>query len=187
MLIRILTRLSAVVVGVTALMVSTGSAWADPDPVPPPAPVLPNVNAYAPISPVDYTVMNGTAYAFAVTPQITCVMNRTSGGYGCSGPLPGAPEGANLISAGPVGPAGFSSTSRPIFSSVGEVKPLPPNTRLSFRDISCGVDGTGVVACINSNEQIGFVISPAGTFIADTNPLVDRPEGSNPYMNPMPG
>ena len=32
-----------------------------------------------------------------------------------------------------------------------------------------------MVACINSNEQIGFVISPAGTFIADVNPLVDRP------------
>jgi len=114
-------------------------------------------------------------------------MNRTSGGYGCSGPLPGAPDGANLISAGPVGPAGFSTTSRPIFASVGEAKPLPPNTRLSFRDISCGVDSAGVAACINSNEQIGFIITPTGTFIADSNPLVDRPEGQNPYMNPMPG
>lgn len=167
-------------------MVSTGSAWADPDPVPPPAPVLPNVNAYAPISPVDYTVMNGTAYAFAVTPQITCVMNRTSGGYGCSGPLPGAPEGANLISAGPVGPAGFSSTSRPIFSSVGEVKPLPPNTRLSFREISCGVDGAGVVACVNSRDQVGFMVTPTGTFIDDVMPLLARPDSAAPLLPGLP-
>lgn len=187
MLIRILRPLCAVAIGVSAVVISSGLASADPDPALPPPPVLPNVNAYTPISPVDYTVMNGTAYAFAATPEITCVMNRTSGGYGCSGPLPGAPDGANLISAGPIGPAGYSSTSRPIFSSVGEAKPLPPNTRLSFRDISCGVDGAGVVACVNSNEQIGFIISPAGTFIADVNPLVDRPEGQNPYMNPMPG
>ena len=159
------------------------TAWADPDPAP--APVLPNVNAYTPVSPVDFTVMNGTAYAFSAGPGITCVMNRTSGGYGCSGPLPGAPEGANLVSAGPSGAPGFSSTTRPIFSAAGEVKPLQPNTRLSFQDISCGVDGAGVTACVNSREQVGFVISPAGTFIAGSNPLVDRPEGTNPYMNPM--
>ncbi len=154
-------------------------ASADPES----APVLPNVNAYTPVSPVDFTVMNGTAYAFSAGPGITCVMNRTSGGYGCSGPLPGAPEGANLVSAGPSGPPGFSSTSRPIFSAAGEPKPLAPNTRLSFQDISCGVDGTGVTACVNSREQIGFVISPAGTFIAGSNPLVERPEGTNPYLN----
>jgi ribonuclease R len=32
-----------------------------------------------------------------------------------------------------------------VFGAAGPVKPLPPNTRLSFRNISCGVDGSGTV------------------------------------------
>ena len=81
-------------------------------------PVLPNVNAYTPISPVDYTVMNGTAYH----------VRGDAGNHMCDEsdqrrlrmqrPAAGTPEGANLVSAAPRS-AGFSSTSRPIFSSVG--------------------------------------------------------------------
>ena len=40
---------------------------------------------------------------------------------------------------------------------------LPPNTRLSFREISCGVDGGGTTICTNSRDQTGFVLSPAGS------------------------
>ncbi len=156
-----------------------GAAWAEPDA----GPVLPNVNAYAPVSPVDYTVMNGFWYAFAGPEGVTCVMNRQTGGYGCSGPLPGAPGGANLVSGGPSGAPGFANADRPLFSAAGAVKPLPPNTRLSFRDVSCGVDAGGTVACVNQREQVGFVVGPAGTFVAGSNPLVERPEGTNPFMN----
>jgi len=170
---------------VVAVVASVSPAWADPDPAPAPPP-LPNVNAYTPISPVDYAAMGGNWYAFAGPVGVTCVINKTSGGYGCSGALPGAPEGANLVSAGPVGPPAFASTGQPIFSAVGEVKALPPNTRLSFREISCGVDAAGAVACVNSREQIGFVVSPAGTYINDFNPLLDRPDGANPYMPGLP-
>lgn len=166
---------------------SPAVAWADPTPDPSadavPAPPLPNVNAYTPVSPVEYTVMNGNWYAFAATPDITCVLDRQNGSYGCSGPLPGAPNGANLISGGPSGPPGFSSTGRPMYAAAGTAKPLQPNTRLSFRDISCGIDGAGTTACVNSREQIGFVITPTGTFVNGSNPLLERPEGTNPYMN----
>ncbi len=161
-------------------------AWADPDPAPAPLP-LPDVNAYAPISPVAYSVMGGNWYAFAGPVGVTCVIDKNNGGYGCSGALPGAPDGANLVSAGPVGPPTFASTGKPVFAGVGEVVALPPNTRLSFRDISCGADGTGAVACVNSREQIGFVVSPAGTFINGFNPMMDRPDGANPYLPGMPG
>jgi len=174
---------------IVAAVASVSPAWADPaaDPAPAPPP-LPNVNAYTPISPVNYSAMSGTWYAFAGPAGVTCVINKTNGGYGCSGPLPGAPEGVNLVSAGPVGPPSFGSTGQPIFGAAGEVKPLPPNTRLSFREISCGVDAAGAVACVNGREQIGFVVSPAGTYINDLNPLLDRPEGTNPYMPaPAPG
>ena len=47
----------------------------------------------------------------------------------------------------------------------GPVKTLPPNTRLSFREISCGVDGGGTTICTNSRDQTGFVLSPAGSYI----------------------
>jgi len=168
-----------------AVVASVSPAWADPDPVPAPPP-LPNVNAYLPISPVAYSVMGGNWYAFAGPVGVTCVINKTSGGYGCSGALPGTPEGTNLVSAGPVGAPSFGSTGQPIFGAVGEVKALPPNTRLSFREISCGVDGAGVVACVNGHDQVGFIVGPAGTFINDVNPMLDRPDGASPYMPGMP-
>jgi len=40
-----------------------------------------------------------------------------------------------------------------------------------------------VVACVNSREQVGFVVGPSGTYIDDVNPLLDRPQGTNPYVN----
>jgi hypothetical protein len=43
-------------------------------------------------------------------------------------------------------------------------KPLPPNTRLSFRTVSCGTDGVATL-CTNSADQTGFVLSPAGSFV----------------------
>lgn len=155
------------------------SSAADPEPAPPPP--LPNVNSYSPISPVEYTVAQGTAYAFAGPPGVVCAINRQSVSYGCSGPLPGAPGAANLVSGGESGAPSFGSADRPIVP--GPVKALLPNTRLSFRDISCGVDGAGVIACVNSRDQVGFVVGPAGTYIDDVNPLLDRPEGTNPYFN----
>jgi len=167
------------VVGVTGVTGWAPIGTADPDPAPPPP--LPNVNAYAPISPVDYTVAQGGMYAFAGPLGIVCVINRQSVSYGCSGPLPGAPGSANLVSGGESGAPAFASADRPIVS--GPVKPLPPNTRLSFRDISCGMDGAGAIACVNSREQVGFVVGPAGSYIDDVNPLLDRPKGANPYVN----
>ncbi len=55
------------------------------------------MNAYAPVKPSEFAVLDNTAYAFTTPDGLTCMMQR-SGGYGCSGPIPGAPEGANLVS-----------------------------------------------------------------------------------------
>lgn len=172
----------AVVTAVTvvaAISAGPGSAAADPDPAPAPPP-LPNVIAYAPLNPAAYTVNNGQWYAFAGPAGVTCILNRANGDYGCSGLLPGAPEGVNLVSAGPVGAPTFSTTPSPLFASVSPAKALPPYTRLSFREVSCGVDGAGVVACVNSRDQVGFVVGPTGSFINGVMPLLDRPEGTNP-------
>ena len=69
----------------------------------------------------------------------------------------------------------------------GPGKALPPNTRLSFREISCGVDGTGTVACVNSRDQVGFVVGPAGSYADTISPLVDRPGSDSPLNKGLPG
>lgn len=147
---------------------------------------MPDVVSFAPISPLDYTAMNGNWYAFAGPAGVICVINKQTVSYGCSGALPGAPEGANLVSAGAVGPPAFSTTDRPMFAPEGGVKALPPNTRLSFREISCGVDGTGVLACVNSRDQVGFMVSATGTFIDDEMPLLARPDAATPLLPGLP-
>lgn len=152
------------------------AASADPDVAPPPP--IPNVNAYTPLNPAEYAVLGGTWYAFAGPPGVICIINRQNGDYGCSGPLPGAPGGANLVSAGQSGAPTFSATAQPLFEAAGPVKTLPPNTRLSYRDVSCGVDAAGAVACLNAREQVGFVVSAAGSWVNGINPMVDRPEGT---------
>jgi len=162
------------------------SAGADPSPAP--SPPMPDVNAYKPLNPADYAVPGTTWYGFAGPPGVICIINRTNGDYGCSGPLPGAPGDANLVSAGQTGAPNFSSTAQPLFAvATGQVKALPPGTRLSFRDISCGMADGAAVACLNSRDQVGFVVGPAGSFINASNPMLDRPEGTPilPGLPPM--
>jgi hypothetical protein len=109
---------------------------------------------------------------------------QRSGGYGCSGALPGAPNGANLVSGGPGAP-GFANSAGDVFAAVaGDAKPLPAGSRMSYQTVSCGSDGT-VTTCTDSRNQSGFVLSPAGSFIINDgrDPLLDRPEGTNPYIN----
>jgi hypothetical protein len=68
------------------------------------------------------------------------------------------------------------------FANAGDVGASGEFT-LSYQTLSCGNDGT-VTACVDSRNQSGFVIAPAGSFIVgQVNPLVDRPEGTNPYFN----
>jgi hypothetical protein len=170
-LIGLASAAGAAVIGVP------GFAAADPEPAPGP----PNINAYAPVKPSDYAVMDNNWYAFSTPEGITCVLQR-NGSYGCSGALPGAPNGANLVSGGPGAPA-FANTDGAVFAVVGAAKPLPANTRLSYQTVSCGTDGV-TTSCVDSRNQGGFVISPAGSYVlGETNPLLDRPAGTNPFIN----
>jgi hypothetical protein len=179
--------LSRILIGVVAAGAAVigvpGVAGADPEPAPPPPPP-PNVNAFTPVKPSDFAAQDGSFYAFTVGNGVTCVMSRSTGGYGCSGAIPAAPEGANTVSGGQVGAPGFSSAAAPIYAGVAaDAKPLPAGSRISFRNVSCGFDGT-VTTCVNNFDQSGFVLSPAGSAILNpSNPLLDRPEGTNPYFN----
>jgi hypothetical protein len=170
-----LGAVAAAVVGAPAI------AAADPN-QPPPPPPPPNVNGYAPVKPSDFAVLGDSAYAFTTPDGLTCMLQR-SGGYGCSGPMPGAPEGANLVSGAMGGVPVFSNVAANPFGNIGEVKPLPANSRLSFQTLSCGTDGT-ITTCVDSRNQAGYVISPGASWIVgEVNPMVDRPEGTNPFAN----
>ena len=174
MLIGVVVSAGAALIGLP------GIAMAQP-PAPPPPPPPPNVNAYAPANLSEYQVMDNQWYAFKTPDGLTCVMQR-NGGYGCSGPIPGAPEGASLVSGGPGVPS-FANSPGDVFAGVN-AKPLPAGSRLSYQTVSCGSDGS-VTTCSDSRIQSGFVLSPAGSFIINggRNPLLDRPEGTNPFIN----
>lgn len=165
-------------VAVAAALTAPTIASADPAP-----PAIPNVNALPPVSPVEYSVMDGNYIAFGTADGLTCAFARSSGAYGCSGPIPAAPGGANVVGGGAMGAPGFSSAPNPIYEALGPVKQLPPNTRMSYRTVSCTTDGAATTMCVNSQDQTGFVLTPGGSFVLDTNPLLYRPEGTNPYAN----
>jgi hypothetical protein len=166
-----------------ALMGVPGMSAADPDPAPPPPPPL-NLNALAPVKPSDYAMQNGGVYAFAIPGDIACVMSRDSGSYGCSGPIPAAPNGANAVTGAQQGPPGFANADRPLYVFEKLPQRLEPGTRISFRNVTCGTDGT-TTQCTNSFDGAGFVISPAGSFILEpSNPLLlNTGQGHNPYFN----
>jgi hypothetical protein len=153
--------LNRILIGVVGIVGATvlgmpGTAAADPPP-------MPNINALPSAKPSEYVVQDGAWLAFSVPDGVTCVLDKQGGGYGCSGSIPAAPGGANLVSAAPSGSPGFASSAQPLYGVVQGAKPLPPNTRLSFRTVSCGTDGV-VTSCMNSADQSGFVLSPAGSY-----------------------
>ena len=84
------------------------------------------------------------------------------------------------VSAGPVGMPLFTTTEGLKYADAGAVRPLPPNTRLSYRQVACGVDDAGVVACFNSRDQVGFVVGPTASFAASNLPPVPPPPPPSP-------
>lgn len=159
-------------------------AGAEPEPAPPPPPPPFNINALTPVSPADFAQQGGEIYAFAVPGDLACVMSRGSGGYGCSGAIPAAPNGANVVTGSQQGPAGFASTDRPIYMFETLPKRLEPGTRISFRNVTCGTDGT-TTTCNNSYDGGGFVISPAASWVIEPNNplLLNDGQGRNPFVN----
>lgn len=160
-------------------------AGAEPAPAPPALPSIPDVFSSMPVNPADYTVNGGKWFAFAGPPGVVCMLDSLKGDYGCAGPLPGAPAGVNLVSAGVVGAPVFSTTETPAYAAAGAVKPLPPNTRLTYRQVSCGVDDAGVVACLNSRDQVGFVVGPTNSYIGSNKPAPPPVTAETPVPAPV--
>jgi hypothetical protein len=173
MSVRILIVL---VTACAAVFGAPGIATGDPDPVPGPPPIT----SFALVKPSEYTVLDGSTYAFSVNGDITCIMSRDSGRYGCSGNLPAAP--GNVVTGSQIGQVGFSTNDAPIIRGVDVFKPLPPGSRIAYKNVTCGYDGT-TMTCTNTFDQSGFVLSPAGSFVInDTNPQFDKPLGPNTHI-----
>ena len=165
-----------------ALIGVSGIASAQP-PEPPPPPPLPNVNALAPVKLSDFAVMDNNWYAFKNPEGVTCVLQR-AGQYGCSGPLPGAPEGANLVSGSVGGVPAFANAAADIFAALGEVQ--ASSGWLADQLSDCQLRRRRWCDDMRrtpATSRASFV-SPAGSFILNpTNPLLDRPDGANPFIN----
>jgi hypothetical protein len=173
----VLTRILIGIVTACAAVVGVpGFAAADPEPAPGPPPIM----SYASVNPLEYTVLDGTTYAFSVNGDIDCIISRNSARYGCSGNLPAAP--GNVVTGFQTGQVGFATNDAPIMRGVDVFKPLPPDSRIAFKNVTCGYDGT-TMACTNTFDQSGFVLSPAGSFVInDTNPQFDRRLGQNTHV-----
>ena len=179
----VLSRVLIGVLGAAAVVGVPGIAAAEPppDPVPQPPPP-PNVNALAPVKLSEYAVMDNNWFAFTTPDGLICVLQKGNG-YGCSGAIPGAPEGANLVSGPYGGVPAFASSAANVFGAAAAAKPLPAGSRISYQTVSCGNDGA-TTTCVDSRSQSGFVISAAGSFILNEEPpLLYRPEGTSPFMN----
>jgi hypothetical protein len=109
-------------------------------------------------------------------------MSRANGSYGCGGPFPGAPGGANVVSGGQVGAPGFANAANPVYVGDKPALPLPAHSRIGFPHVTCGTDGGDadrqkLLRPVRVRGQPGADGSSTG------QPLLDRPEGRNPYFN----
>src|SRR5258707_3549429 len=113
----VLSRVLIGVLGAAAVVGVPGIAAAEPppDPVPQPPPP-PNVNALAPVKLSEYAVMDNNWFAFTTQDGLICVLQKGNG-YGCSGAIPGAPEGANLVSGPYGGVPAFASSAANVFGA----------------------------------------------------------------------
>src|SRR3954463_5109156 len=119
----VLSRVLIGVLGAAAVVALPGIAAAEPPPEPAPQPPPPpNVNALAPVKLSDFAVMDNNWFAFSTPDGLTCVLQKGNG-YGCSGPIPGAPEGANLVSGSYGGVPGFSNSAASAVAVAGGGKP----------------------------------------------------------------
>jgi hypothetical protein len=179
----VLSRVLFGVLGAAAVVGVPGIAGAEPPPDPPPQPPPPpNVNALTPVKLSEYAVMDGNWFAFTTPDGVTCVLQKGNG-YGCSGPIPGAPDGANLVSGSYGGVPAFASSPANVFGAAGAAKPLPAGSRISYQTVSCGNDGA-TTTCVDNRSQSGFVISAAGSFILNEEPpLLYRPDSRGPFGN----
>ena len=132
-----------------------GIAAADPPP-------MPDINSYPSAKPSEYAVQDGAWYAFTAPGGVTCVLDKQSGGYGCSGPIPAAPNGANMVTGTVSGIPGFANAAQPLYGAFDGAKPLAPNTRLSFRRDAEAQEGARrpAVGCV----QLGTERHRSSTF-----------------------
>ena len=118
--------------------------------------------------------------------DIACVISRGSGNYGCSGPIPAAPNGANVVTGAQVGPAGFTNADRPLYVFETLPKRLEPGTKISFRNVTCGTDGT-VTAVHQQLRRRRLRHQPGGQLCRRPEQSLDRPAAAGQPVRQLTG
>ena len=106
---------------------------------------------------------NSEYYGFAVPGDIVCGMSRAIGATAAVARSQARrrSQHGHWCTAGP---ARIRERRRPLSIFDGSPNRLLPGTRISFRNVTCGTDGTTTV---NNFDGAGFVLSPAGSFVLD--------------------
>lgn len=150
---------------VSLATVSACTAHADPPP-------FPDLSGYSPVDPAEYAV----TYPNSGRPTPLEVMTfRTPDGIVCAfgNPPSAGCSGKNLPGIAPASPSSSGSPRVNAISTVvgphptGDtsdteghpVKTLPPNHSITVDGVICGVNGSGMTACKDSQGR-GFILSP---------------------------
>ena len=177
-----LSRTILVGAAAAALVGAPGVAAADPN-EPPAPPPPPNVNGYAPVKPSEFAVLGDSRLRVHHARRADVHGAALRADTAAAARFP-APRKARTWSAERWAACRSSPTSAANpFASAARSNRFRPTRGISFQTLSCGTDGA-LTTCVDSKNQAGFVIAPAGSWIVgEVNPLVDRPEGTNPYFN----
>ena len=181
----VLNRVLIGVLGAMAVVGVPGLAAAEPPPdPPPPPPAPPNVNALAPVKLSEYAVMDGNWYAFT-TPGRPDV--RAAAGQRLRlqrSRSPARPTARTLVSGRHGGAPALRQQSAATFSAP-QVRPsrCPPVRGSASRPSAAATTARRRHASTTASQS-GFRAQPGGQFHHSTrNPLLDRPEGTNPFIN----
>ena len=133
-------------------------------------PDFPNIDAFDAVTWNDYLVGGeeaaGIHLEFRTPTGLTCFLNVDAYSFECWGALHGAPAGANHV-------RGNIVNNQPAPELENEPNLLPDRTKISWRGVTCGVDGK-VTACYQVDR--GFVLDDKQTKVFPApEPVNGRP------------
>ncbi|ADG98108.1 conserved hypothetical protein [Segniliparus rotundus DSM 44985] len=115
-------------------------------------PDFPNIDNFEPVTWSEYLAGGDTASGlhlqFRTPSGLSCFLNVDAYSYECWGPLHGAPAGANHVRGNVV-------DNQPAPEFEDEPNMLPDKTKISWRGVTCGVDGA-MTACYQVDH--GFIL-----------------------------
>ncbi|MGV0715556.1 hypothetical protein ABQE93_09135 [Mycolicibacterium sp. XJ662] len=154
----------AALIATVAAVSSPASAQADPDPTPAESVIgpFPDIRYYDVVDPAAY-VLPGGVWFVAPGGQNCGIWGR--GNFGCTGDIPGAPDGVRHI--------GWINGDRAVhydwsmavrFPATRAMKPLPPHGKITHEGTSCAVTMDSRAYC--ERGPLRFVMEPSKTWLS---------------------